>query len=152
MKNRRQAENVPTAMTSSPNYGRRCLITGAAKGIGKALSQEFAKAGYHIVGVDQDTEAAVYMQAELEMTGADALFVTADVTSLADLERLPSQIADGLLLRHHPPRLTHPSRRRRIFTALFTFIPQIRIIQPKTPKIGHSPIKPIIQPQQPRLL
>ncbi|MBV7333078.1 SDR family NAD(P)-dependent oxidoreductase [Chloroflexi bacterium TSY] len=95
MKMRRQAvrasEKTPSGLTDTP----RCLITGAAKGIGKAISQEFANAGYNIIGVDHDTEAAVYTQAELEMAGADAVFVTADLTNVADLERLPGQIAEG---------------------------------------------------------
>jgi len=65
-----------------------CLITGAAAGIGKALAQSFAKAGYTITGIDNDAEQAMRTQAELINAGGAARFALADLGQQTDLDRM----------------------------------------------------------------
>ena len=42
-----------------------CLITGAAKGIGKATLLRFLQQGYSCIGIDQDEQAVDHLLAEL---------------------------------------------------------------------------------------
>ncbi len=56
------------------------LITGAADGIGRALAFEFAKHGYHILGIDFDAEISARTQTELTQQGFTAQFILADLS------------------------------------------------------------------------
>jgi short-subunit dehydrogenase len=56
------------------------LITGAADGIGRALAFEFAKHGYHILGIDFDAERSAHTQSELTQQGFTAKFIQADLS------------------------------------------------------------------------
>lgn len=81
---------------SAPALERpHCLITGAADGIGRALAQRFALAGYTITGVDVDVERAEQTRAALAVQGAPATFLRADLASATDIERLMAQLSDG---------------------------------------------------------
>ena len=63
------------------NGRKRCVITGAADGIGKALAQRYIAAGYAVVGIDVDAARAAQTQAELKDDGTDISFVLADLSS-----------------------------------------------------------------------
>lgn len=65
---------------------KHVVITGAADGIGKALTLRYAQAGYAITGIDIDQERALALQRNLDENGVKALFITADLTRQADLE------------------------------------------------------------------
>ena len=43
-------------MSSNSNTNRVAIITGASKGFGKAIAEEFAKAGYYILMNSQDEQ------------------------------------------------------------------------------------------------
>jgi 3-oxoacyl-(acyl-carrier-protein) reductase len=67
--------------------GKTVLVTGAAKGIGKAIALEFAKDGANIVlnyrsNVDDETIK------EIEALGVQCLAVKADVSDFAEAEKL----------------------------------------------------------------
>ena len=67
---------------------RVAVVTGAASGIGKALSLAFAAEGSSVVLADVEDEALAAAKAEVEALGVTALAVKTDVTeeeSLADL-------------------------------------------------------------------
>lgn len=60
---------------------KTALITGAAKGIGKAVALAFAKEGYNIViNYNGSKEAALNTQQEIEALGVKTLVVQADVS------------------------------------------------------------------------
>jgi len=64
------------------------IITGAARGIGKAIAQKLAQAGLNIVVSDIMHEEAVKTAAEIEKSGVRALAVKTDVSSAKDAEEL----------------------------------------------------------------
>lgn len=64
------------------------LITGASKGIGKAIAQSFALAKCRIVLAARGKDELVKTAKELEDTGASVLAVVTDVTQQKDIENL----------------------------------------------------------------
>jgi NAD(P)-dependent dehydrogenase (short-subunit alcohol dehydrogenase family) len=64
--------------------GKVALITGAAKGQGAAEATLFAKEGASVVLADVAVDDGHKLEATLNESGASALFVKLDVTSLSD--------------------------------------------------------------------
>lgn len=62
------------------------VITGASRGLGKALAFAFAKRGYDIAICSRTEEAILAVRDELEKIGANVLAVQADVTIERDVE------------------------------------------------------------------
>ncbi|MFO7764955.1 MAG: 3-oxoacyl-[acyl-carrier-protein] reductase [Pelovirga sp.] len=67
------------------------LVTGATRGIGRAVSQALAAQGAHLIVVGTSAEKAAGCAAEFEQTGTQALGIGADVAVAADVERLVDQ-------------------------------------------------------------
>lgn len=65
--------------------GRVALITGGASGLGRAVGETFASAGYRVLLVDLDRERGEEAVAEIVAGGGDARFFPADVS-------LPDQV------------------------------------------------------------
>jgi 3-oxoacyl-[acyl-carrier protein] reductase len=63
---------------------RTALVTGAARGIGRAIAERFLKNGMRVVLVDKDAAA---VQAAAQTLGGGALPIVADVTVTDDVER-----------------------------------------------------------------
>jgi NAD(P)-dependent dehydrogenase (short-subunit alcohol dehydrogenase family) len=62
--------------------GKSVLVTGAARGIGKAVAAHFARHGARVALLDRDSEPLNAAAAE---TGADALVLVADVSCAAQV-------------------------------------------------------------------
>tara|TARA_Y100001934_G_C12362405_1_gene781477 strand:+ start:1803 stop:2573 length:771 start_codon:yes stop_codon:yes gene_type:complete len=60
--------------------GKRSIITGAAKGIGRAVAQRFAAEGAMVTLVDQDADAGKETTESIRGTGGQATFIHADLT------------------------------------------------------------------------
>lgn len=67
------------------------IITGAARGIGKAIAQKLAQEGMNIVISDIMYEEAIKTASEIEKTGVRTLAVKTDVSSAKDAEELIKQ-------------------------------------------------------------
>jgi len=67
------------------------IITGGARGIGKAIAQRLAREGMNIVISDIMGEEAAKTAREIEKTGVRALAVTTDVSKSLDAEALVKQ-------------------------------------------------------------
>jgi len=67
------------------------IITGAARGIGKAIAQKLAQEGMNIVISDIMYEEAVKTALEIEKTGVRTLAVKTDVSCAKDAEELIKQ-------------------------------------------------------------
>jgi 3-oxoacyl-[acyl-carrier protein] reductase len=69
--------------------GKVAVVTGSARGIGKAIAMRFAALGASvIVNYSRDAGSAARTVAEIRAAGGAATAVQADVSSLADLDRL----------------------------------------------------------------
>ncbi len=76
--------------------GKVVVITGAASGIGLATARLFAQEGARLLLGDVDEKAGRRAAGEIETGGGRADFVSTDVTSGADVQRL----IDGAVERH----------------------------------------------------
>ena len=59
---------IPAEVSTTRNVnlrGRRCLITGAGQGIGRAIAQHVSNCGAHVVGMDKNKEALLDLQCSL---------------------------------------------------------------------------------------
>ena len=70
------------------------LITGGARGIGKAIALAYAKEGADIVVADVNLEEAEKTAKEIELLGRKALALTMDVTDYTKVEEVVNKILD----------------------------------------------------------
>ena len=68
--------------------GKTAVVTGAASGIGKALSLAFAGRGANIVMADVEAASLEAARSEVAATGAEAIGVPTDVTKEDQVEAL----------------------------------------------------------------
>ena len=61
------------------------LITGASRGLGRALFQQFARAGARVVGVARDQGAIEAVARELATQGFSAHGLAADLCAQSDI-------------------------------------------------------------------
>jgi NAD(P)-dependent dehydrogenase (short-subunit alcohol dehydrogenase family) len=73
--------------------GRRALVTGASRGIGRAIALAFAEAGADVAVVARGVADLEAVAAEIEALGRRAFVCASDVTSAADVERLAADTA-----------------------------------------------------------
>ncbi|MGA8026891.1 MAG: SDR family NAD(P)-dependent oxidoreductase [Bryobacteraceae bacterium] len=76
--------------------GKIALITGASKGLGKAMALSLSEAGATIALVSRDLEKLQSVKAEIEGNGGKASVFTADVTNESDVLRLESEVSGRL--------------------------------------------------------
>lgn len=72
--------------------GKKALITGATKGIGLAIAEEFLSLGATVVIVARNSAEIETQLAHWQEQGWQALGVAADVTSPADRQRIFNQV------------------------------------------------------------
>jgi 3-oxoacyl-[acyl-carrier protein] reductase len=77
----------------TPLSGRKVVVTGASRGIGKGIARVFARHGAQVLVVGRDAAAAAAAAAEL---GPSALPCAADVSRWDDCQRMAAYAADSL--------------------------------------------------------
>lgn len=80
--------NAPEAVKLD---GKVVVVTGASKGIGKAIASAFAAAGAKVVLAARTRETLEQVAAELRESGAEAMAVPTDVTDVDAVQRLIEQ-------------------------------------------------------------
>jgi NAD(P)-dependent dehydrogenase (short-subunit alcohol dehydrogenase family) len=74
--------------------GKIAVVTGAGRGIGRAISLGFAKAGAHIAVSDIDPSTLEETAAAVKALGRETLAVPADMGNTQDIDRMISQAKD----------------------------------------------------------
>jgi 3-oxoacyl-[acyl-carrier protein] reductase len=72
--------------------GKVAIVTGASRGIGKAIASVLAVEGCRLAIIARGREALAEAAEELQRTGAEALAIAADLTIPADIERAVEQV------------------------------------------------------------
>ncbi len=73
---------------------RTAVVTGSARGIGKAIAQKLAESGINVVISDIMEEAAIETAKELEAFGVKTLAVKSDVSNADDVAELIQKTVD----------------------------------------------------------
>ena len=72
--------------------GKVALNTGGTSGVGLSAASIFAHEGAQVVIIGRDAGKGASVEAELRATGADALFIAADITVEADVRRFAEKV------------------------------------------------------------
>ena len=70
------------------------IVTGATKGIGVAITQEFCKEGAKVVAAGRTVELGEKVVADIKAEGGDAIFVQCDVSQKAQVDQLVKATVD----------------------------------------------------------
>lgn len=75
--------------------GKVALVTGASRGLGKAIAQRYARLGASVVvNYASNEAAALHVVEAIEAEGGRAVAMQADVSSLVDIDRLFANTID----------------------------------------------------------
>jgi NAD(P)-dependent dehydrogenase (short-subunit alcohol dehydrogenase family) len=73
--------------------GRRALVTGASRGVGKGIALALARAGCDVaVNYRTSKDSAEHTVSEIRAAGVDAFAVQADVGQIGDVERMFTEV------------------------------------------------------------
>lgn len=73
--------------------GRTALVTGGARGIGRAIALRFARDGADVAVADLNAEGAQETAREIQMLGRKALALGVDVRQLSAVQQMIDQVA-----------------------------------------------------------
>jgi NAD(P)-dependent dehydrogenase (short-subunit alcohol dehydrogenase family) len=73
--------------------GRVALVTGGGSGIGRAAALAFAREGAKVALADVSSECGEDAAHSITQAGGEAIFIRADVSKLADVEKMVKQTA-----------------------------------------------------------
>lgn len=72
-------------------HGEVVIVTGASRGIGRGIANLFAKEGAKLVLVGRNAEQLEAVKKSIETMGEQAIWVKADVSNQADMNRMVQQ-------------------------------------------------------------
>lgn len=75
--------------------GKSAVVTGAGRGIGRAIALQLADAGARVAAADIDADNADDTSAAIQETGGESLSIHADVGDLAAIDRMIQEARDA---------------------------------------------------------
>jgi NAD(P)-dependent dehydrogenase (short-subunit alcohol dehydrogenase family) len=87
---------MPPTDSQQDLTGKMALITGASKGLGKAMALALSQAGATIALVSRDQSKLESVKAEIEASAGKASLFVADVTNEGQITRLQTEVANRL--------------------------------------------------------
>jgi NAD(P)-dependent dehydrogenase (short-subunit alcohol dehydrogenase family) len=87
-----EAEAPPPAATAGRLAGRLALVTGASRGIGRAVALRFAQEGADLILVARTEAGLIEVDDEVQRLGRHASLVTADLTDVDVIDRIGAAI------------------------------------------------------------
>jgi NAD(P)-dependent dehydrogenase (short-subunit alcohol dehydrogenase family) len=79
---------------SSPDAARVAVVTGANRGIGRAIAVAYAEAGYAVVPTARDAATLDDVVARIEAEGGTAVALPCDVADEGSVDAMASQVLD----------------------------------------------------------
>jgi 3-oxoacyl-[acyl-carrier protein] reductase len=74
---------------------RAAIVTGAARGIGKAVSLAFVREGAKVALADVEKAGLEALEEEIQAEGGQAIAVTCDVSSSSEVEQMVSRVQEA---------------------------------------------------------
>ncbi|HUO54670.1 MAG TPA: SDR family NAD(P)-dependent oxidoreductase [Rhodoblastus sp.] len=78
----------PSSPAAQKLAGRLALVTGASRGIGRAVALELARRGAHVIALARTQGALEELDDEIRALGGEATLVPCDITDFPALDRL----------------------------------------------------------------
>ena len=75
--------------------GKTALVTGSTDGVGRLVAERLGKAGARVLVHGRDRERGERVAAEIKAGGGEAEFLTADLSSLAEVRRLADEVRNA---------------------------------------------------------
>ncbi|MYB22397.1 MAG: glucose 1-dehydrogenase [Chloroflexi bacterium] len=75
--------------------GKNAVVTGAGRGIGRAIALRLAEAGANVAAADIDAENAMNTSEEVRALGSEGLSLHADVGDLGEIDRMVGDARDA---------------------------------------------------------
>src|SRR5690348_4475813 len=81
---------------SLPLAGKRAVVTGASRGIGRSIALAFARAGADIAVTARTGGEIAELAEQIRATGSRSLAVQCDVTDPEQVRRMAAQVLDAM--------------------------------------------------------
>ena len=91
-----------TTDTSQRLQGQTAIVTGAGRGIGRAIAQRFSAEGAAVVVADIDADTGGRTAADIEAAGGRALYVATDVGDRTQVDAMIGTVHDLQEAYHQP--------------------------------------------------
>jgi NAD(P)-dependent dehydrogenase (short-subunit alcohol dehydrogenase family) len=98
------------------------LVTGATSGLGKEIALRLARDGMRVIVVGRDAARGAAVVDQIEAAGGEALFIAADLSNPAEIERLAFEAGDiDVLVNNAGHAIWGPTEKMAVedFDALF---------------------------------